>query len=51
LNTGIDLDRHEENGMIRAIIEGLLHLVCEALVLRDVEDMSGWEIADIAGLP
>jgi RNA polymerase sigma-70 factor (ECF subfamily) len=45
------LIRHEENGMIHALIEELLHLFREVLVLRDVEDMFYREITDITGVP
>jgi DNA-directed RNA polymerase specialized sigma24 family protein len=45
------LIRHEENSMIHPPIEGLLRLFREALVLRDMEDMSYHENADITGVP
>jgi DNA-directed RNA polymerase specialized sigma24 family protein len=45
------LIRHEENSMMHLLIEGLLRLFREALILRDVEDMSYRQIADIKGLP
>jgi RNA polymerase sigma factor (sigma-70 family) len=45
------LIQHEQNSAIRAAIEGLPHLFREALVLRDIEDMSYRDIADITGVP
>jgi DNA-directed RNA polymerase specialized sigma24 family protein len=45
------LIRHEENSMMHLLVEGLLRLFREALILRDVEDMSYRQIADITGLP
>ena len=43
--------QHEENSAIRSLVEGLPHLFREVLVLRDIEDMSYREIADITGVP
>ncbi len=43
--------QHEENSAIRAAVEGLPHLFREVLVLKDIEDMSYREIADITGVP
>ncbi len=45
------LIQHQENSAIRSVIEGLPRLFREVLVLRDIEDMSYREIADIAGVP
>ncbi len=45
------LIHHEENRAIRSLVEGLPHLFREVLVLRDIEDMSYREIADITGVP
>jgi RNA polymerase sigma-70 factor (ECF subfamily) len=45
------LIRHEEDCTMRSLIEGLPHPFREVLVLRDIEDMSYREIADIAGVP
>ena len=45
------LIQHEENSAIRSLVEGLPHLFREVLVLRDIEDMSYREIADITGVP
>ena len=36
---------------MRSLIEGLSHPFREVLVLRDIEDMSYQEIADITGVP
>ena len=43
--------QHEENSAIRSLVEGLPRLFREVLVLRDIEDMSYREIADITGVP
>ena len=45
------LIRHEEDCTMRSLIEGLPHPFGEVLVLRDIEDMSYREIADITGVP
>ena len=45
------LIQQEESSAIRALIEGLPHLFREVLVLRDIEDMSYREIAEITGVP
>jgi RNA polymerase sigma-70 factor (ECF subfamily) len=45
------LIRQEEDCTMRSLIEGLPHPFREVLVLRDIEDMSYREIADIAGVP
>lgn len=45
------LIQHEENSAIRSLVEGLPRLFREVLVLRDIEDMSYREIADITGVP
>ena len=45
------LVRHEEDCAMRSLIEGLPHPFREVLVLRDIEDMSYREIADITGVP
>jgi len=45
------LIRHEEDCTMRSLIEGLPHPFREVLVLRDIEDMSYREIADITGVP
>jgi RNA polymerase sigma-70 factor (ECF subfamily) len=36
---------------MRSLIEGLPHPFREVLVLRDIEDMSYREIADVTGVP
>lgn len=43
--------RQEEDCTMRSLIEGLPHPFREILVLRDIEDMSYREIADITGVP
>jgi RNA polymerase sigma factor (sigma-70 family) len=45
------LIRHEEDCTMRSLIEGLPHTFREVLVLRDIEDMSYRDIADITGVP
>ena len=45
------LIRREGDCTIRSLIEGLPHPFREVLVLRDIEDMSYREIADITGVP
>ncbi len=45
------LIRQEENCSMRSLIEGLPHPFREVIVLRDIEDMSYREIADITGVP
>ncbi len=45
------LIRREVDCTMRSLIEGLPHPFREVLVLRDVEDMSYREIADITGVP
>jgi DNA-directed RNA polymerase specialized sigma24 family protein len=45
------LIRHEEDTMIHALIQEPPHLFGEVLMLRDVDDMPGHEIADIVGKP
>jgi RNA polymerase sigma factor (sigma-70 family) len=45
------LIRREEDCTTRSLIEGLPHPFREVLVLRDIEDMSYREIADITGVP
>lgn len=45
------LIRREEDCTMRSLIEGLSHPFREVLVLRDIEDMSYREIADITGVP
>ena len=45
------LIRHEEDCTMRSLIEGVPHPFREVLVLRDIEDMSYREIADITGVP
>jgi RNA polymerase sigma-70 factor (ECF subfamily) len=45
------LIQNEENRAIRSLVEGLPHPFREILVLRDIEDMSYREIADITGVP
>src|SRR5208337_1811287 len=45
------LIRHEEDRTTRALIEKLPHPFREVLVLRDIEEMSYREIADITGVP
>ncbi len=45
------LIQQEESGAIRAVVEGLPHLFREVLVLRDIEDMTYREIAEITGVP
>ena len=45
------LIRHEDDCTMRSLIEGLPNPFREVLVLRDIEDMSYREIADITGVP
>jgi RNA polymerase sigma-70 factor (ECF subfamily) len=45
------LIRREEDCTMRSLIEGLPHPFREVLVLRDIEDMSYREIAEITGVP
>ncbi len=45
------LIRREEDCSMRSLIEGLPDPFREVLVLRDIEDMSYREIADITGVP
>jgi RNA polymerase sigma-70 factor (ECF subfamily) len=45
------LIQHETSGAIRALIEGLPYPFREVLILRDMEDMSYREIAEITGVP
>ena len=45
------LIEHQENDAVRALIEELPGHVREVLVLRDVQDLSYREIADILGVP
>jgi len=45
------LIRREEDCTMRSLIEGLPHPFREVLVLRDIEDLSYREIADITGVP
>jgi RNA polymerase sigma factor (sigma-70 family) len=45
------LIQHEESDAVRALIEGLPEPFREVLVLRDIEDMSYREIADVVGIP
>ncbi len=41
----------QESSAIRAVIEGLPHVFREVLVLRDLEDLSYREIAEVTGVP
>jgi len=43
--------QREETSAVRAAIEGLPHPFREVLVLRDIEDMSYREIAEVTGVP
>jgi RNA polymerase sigma factor (sigma-70 family) len=45
------LIQHQESLAVRAIVEALPQLFREVLVLRDIEDMSYREIADITSVP
>jgi RNA polymerase sigma factor (sigma-70 family) len=45
------LIQHQESSVVRSVIEGLPQLFREVLVLRDIEELSYREIADIAGVP
>ncbi len=45
------LIQQEVSSSIRSLVEGLPHLYREVLVLRDIEDMSYREIADVTGVP
>ena len=45
------LIRREEDCTMRSLIEGLPQPFREVLVLRDIEDLSYREIADITGVP
>jgi RNA polymerase sigma factor (sigma-70 family) len=45
------LIQNEEAAAIRAVVEGLPHPFREVLVLRDIEDISYREIAEITGVP
>jgi RNA polymerase sigma factor (sigma-70 family) len=45
------LIQHEAENAMRSLIEGLPHPFREVLVLRDIEDMSYREIAEITGVP
>jgi RNA polymerase sigma-70 factor (ECF subfamily) len=45
------LIQHEQSSAVRALIEGLPDTFREVLVLKDIEDMSYREIADITGVP
>jgi RNA polymerase sigma factor (sigma-70 family) len=45
------LIQHEEENAMRSLVEGLPHPFREVLVLRDIEDMSYREIAEITGVP
>jgi RNA polymerase sigma factor (sigma-70 family) len=45
------LIQHEASSAIRALIEGLPEPFREVLVLRDMEDMSYREIAEVTGVP
>ena len=45
------LIRHEEDCTMRSLIEALPHPFREVLVLRDIEDMSYREIAEVTGAP
>jgi RNA polymerase sigma-70 factor (ECF subfamily) len=45
------LMQHQENTAIRAVIEGLPNVFREVLVLKDIEDLSYREIAEITGVP
>jgi RNA polymerase sigma factor (sigma-70 family) len=45
------LIRHEDDCTMRFLIEGLPNPFREVLVLRDIEDMSYREIAEITGVP
>jgi len=45
------LIEHQDNDAVRAIIEQLPEHIREVLVLRDVQDLSYREIADILGVP
>jgi RNA polymerase sigma factor (sigma-70 family) len=45
------LIQHEESSQVRALIEALPDVFREVLVLRDIEDMSYREIAEITGVP
>ena len=45
------LIQREESNTVRALVEGLPEPFREVLVLRDIEDMSYREIADIVGVP
>ena len=45
------LIRREEDCTMRSVVEALPHPFREVLVLRDIEDMSYREIADITGVP
>jgi RNA polymerase sigma factor (sigma-70 family) len=45
------LIQHETSDVIRALIEGLPQPFREALILRDLEDMSYREIAEITSVP
>jgi RNA polymerase sigma-70 factor (ECF subfamily) len=45
------LMQHEEESNMRSLIEGIPHPFREVLVLRDIEDMSYRDIAEITGIP
>jgi len=45
------LIEQQQNGAIRSVIESLPHPFRETLVLRDIEDMSYRDIAEITGVP
>lgn len=45
------LIQHEESCAMRSLIEGIPHPFREILVLRDIEDMSYRDIAEVTGVP
>jgi RNA polymerase sigma factor (sigma-70 family) len=45
------LMQHQENRAVRAVIEALPHQFREVLVLKDIEDLSYREIAEITSVP
>jgi RNA polymerase sigma-70 factor (ECF subfamily) len=51
LDAGIALDRAQDRQEVRAAIEQLPAEFREAITLRELEEMSYKEIADVAGVP
>jgi RNA polymerase sigma-70 factor (ECF subfamily) len=45
------LIKNDESRLLRSLVEELPHLFREVLVLRDIEDMSYKEIAEVTGVP